>query len=83
MQPTPEDEALAEALVAEATVGLDAITPVRVRQAIRQSLLDDLLLTQAGLRKLRRIRASETMQSGEVESTIAAARAEVERLKSG
>ncbi|NUO50286.1 MAG: hypothetical protein HOV80_15635 [Polyangiaceae bacterium] len=83
MHPTPEDEALAEALVAEATAGLDAITPVRVRQAIRQSLLQDLLLTQAGLRKLRRIRASETMQSGEVESTIAAARAEIDKLKSG
>ncbi len=83
MHPTPEDEALAEALVAEATAGLDPITPVRVRQAIRQSLLDDLLLMRAGLRKLRRIRASETMQSGEVESTIAAARAEVEKLKSG
>lgn len=82
MQPTPEDEALAVALVAEATQGLDPITPVRVRQAIRQSLLDDLLLTRAGLRKLRRIRASE-MQSGEVESTIAAARAELDKRKSG
>ncbi len=68
--PTPEDEALARDLVAEATADLDRLVPVRVREAIRQSLLDDLLLTEAGLRKLRRLRASDANQSGEVERLL-------------
>ena len=68
--PSPEDEALARDLVAEATAELDRLVPLRVREAIRQSLLDDLLLTEAGLRKLRRLRAADVNQSGEVDRLL-------------
>lgn len=57
--PTPEDVALAEELVTEATSELAATTLPHVMAEVRRRLVQEMLETEEGLRELRRVRADE------------------------
>jgi hypothetical protein len=51
--PTPEEAALADELVQQATAHLAGAVPPIVLDAIRANLLDELLVTPEGRRRLR------------------------------
>jgi hypothetical protein len=68
MEPlTPEDEALAEAMVDEATAGFDRLLPPAAFARLREFLLNELLCSHDGRRRLRAARRDpEVDASGEV-----------------
>lgn len=70
LDPTPELEALAEAFVDEAMAGFVAGVPLRVREAMREAMVAELLFTPEGRRRLH-LALHETVKSGEMDTLAA------------
>jgi len=65
--PTPEESALADELVDQATADLAGSVPPIVLDAIRANLLDELLVTADGRRRLRALARDRSVdESGSV-----------------
>lgn len=70
LDPSPELEALAEAFVDEAMAGFVVGVPARVRDEMRAAMVDELLFTPEGRRRLF-LALNQTDTSGEVDTLAA------------
>ncbi len=65
LPPTPAEEALAASLADEAMAGYDATLPAEVLEDVREQLLVELLFTNEGREKLRRLLPSPVVHQSE------------------